>query len=342
MHPVALFAAALLATAQAPAPPPALAPYVHGDRFDPGDYRWLRGRFADASPADKAAWKALWAWRERCRAAQFAAIRAELASRGVHPTDSIEQSNGVGLCGSFGYALPQGDTGQSWPAFQAAVARALPVAKAVIWSAALAQAATDPDTPDLASDLIARPTTDQLLRRATSWDDGEVAGAPPLDPAALGIVRGRIWLAISERDAANTAWLKTIVATRGWPTITAVGKDPAHMAWLLVQHADDDPVFQLEALRRMEPLAVRGEVAKKDYAYLYDRVMLKLAGKQRYGSQFTCTQGLHTPLPLEDPAHVDALRRGMGMDSVADNVARMTKVYGPCPADPVGAAPAGH
>ena len=45
---------ALLLTAQAPPPPPAaLAPYVKDGRFDPGDYGWMRGSFADATPAQK-------------------------------------------------------------------------------------------------------------------------------------------------------------------------------------------------------------------------------------------------------------------------------------------------
>jgi hypothetical protein len=35
----------------------------------------------------------------------------------------------------------------------------------------------------------------------------------------------------------------------------------------------------------MEPLVAQGEVTKQNYAYLYDRIMLKLAGKQRYATQ---------------------------------------------------------
>lgn len=329
---------ALILTAETP-PPATLAPYVKAGRFDPGDYGWLRGAFADATAARKAEWRALWAWRNQCRSEQLALTRAELAKRGVAATSSIERSNGNGICGSLAYAKPHGNQGDSWPAFQAAVARARPVAQAIVWSAALAQAGADPDEPTTASLLIARPVTDQLLRRSVSWNGGDVAGAPRLDPAARGVAEGLIWLAISERDHGNTAWLKTTIATQGWPTIAKVGEPASHMAWLLVQHADDDPVFQLDMLRLMEPLAARGEVAKKDYAYLYDRVMLKLAGKQRYGSQMTCAGGRHAPLPLEDAANVDAIRRGMELGTIAENTARMDEAYGPCPPEPVGAKP---
>lgn len=337
LHRPAIAALALTLTAQTPPPPPpALAPYIKDGHFEPGDYGWMRGAFADATVAQKTAWQALWAWRERCRAGQFAAIRTDLAKRGVTAL-SIDHSNGTGICGALGYALPHGDQGDSWPAFQAARTRAQPVAQAIVWSAALAQGAADPTSDagksDTAALLIARPVTDQMLREAVSWDQGEVPGAPPLDTAARGIAAGRIWLAIAEHDHANTAWLKAIVAGQGWPTITRVGERASHLAWLLVQHADDDPVFQLDMLRLMAPLAVRGEVAKKDYAYLYDRVMLKLAGKQRYGSQMTCAGGRNVPQPLEDAADVDRLRRTMGMGTVAENAARMEKLYGPCPAD---------
>ncbi len=317
-----------LLTAAAP-PPATLAPYIKADRFEPGDYGWLRGRFADASPEQKAQWQAIWSWRNACRDEQFAQTRAELAKRGV-AAKGIEQSNGTGVCGDLGYVLPNGKQGDSWPAFQATLARARPVAQAIVWSAALAQANADPDQPSTAAQLIARPITDQVLRGSVSWDKGEVAGAPPLDPAAQGVALGLIWLAIGQRDHANTAWLRATVASQGWPTIGKVGKQASHSAWLLVQHADDEPVFQLDMLRLMEPLAARGEVTTKDYAYLYDRVMLKLAGTQRYGSQFTCAGGHWAPSPLEDAAKVDALRRAAGMEPLADNLARIERSYGAC------------
>lgn len=338
LHRLAAAVALILTAATSPPTPAVLAPYVKNGQFDPGDYGWMRGAFADATPTQQATWKALWAWREGCRAGQFAEMKGELAKRGVSAV-SIDQSNGSGLCGAIAYALPQDVGRDSWPAFQAALARARPVARAIVWSAALAQQAADPAAGDIGADigaqLIVRPITDQMLRRAVSWDDGEVPGAPPLDIAARGIAAGMIWQAIAERDHANAAWLKAWVEAHGWPTIERVGPTASHVAWLLVQHADDDPVFQFDMLRLMEPLAARGAVAKKDYAALYDRVMLKLVGKQRYGSQMTCLGGRNVPRSLEDEANVDRLRRSMGMGTIAENVARMVIAYGPCPDDAV-------
>lgn len=109
-----------------------------------------------------------------------------------------------------------------------------------------------------------------------------------------------------------------------------MGEQAAKQAWLLVQHADHDPVFQLEALQLMEPLVAHGEVSPQDFAYLTDRVMLKLTGKQRYGTQFQCVGGQHVPQPIEDEAAVDRLRRQAGMETQAENTARMRANYGAC------------
>jgi len=99
-------------------------------------------------------------------------------------------------------------------------------------------------------------------------------------------------------DRANTNWLKQVVAEHGWPTYSLVGEDASRKAWLLAQHADHDPVFQLDVLGLMEPLVEAGEVNKTDYAYLYDRVMLKLIGTQLYATQVTCEDGKRIPRPV--------------------------------------------
>ena len=326
--------------ATAPPPPAGLVPYVKGEHFDPGDYGWMRGAFADASPEQKADWFALMAWLGQCRQAEHAVVIAAFAQRGVTITAGDRRVGHGGLCGEVGYSLPQGDQGKSWPDFQAAVARARPVAQAIVWSAALAQSVADPDKPDQASALIARVTTDQILRGAINWGKGMVPGAPALALAEQGIANSMIWRAIADRDHANTVWLRGVVAGQGWPTIARVGERASGNAWLLVQHADDDPVFQYDMLRLMEPLAARGEIARRNYAMLDDRVRLKLSGKQRYGTQFTCRRGRHVPLSLDDEAGADRQRAAMGLDTLADNAARMDEVYGPCPPDVIPPSPA--
>ena len=62
-------------------------------------------------------------------------------------------------------------------------------------------------------------------------------------------------------DADNLAWLKEVVAEVGWPGQSMVGEDGAHAAWLLAQHADQDPAFQLRCLELLTQAVASGEAA---------------------------------------------------------------------------------
>jgi hypothetical protein len=187
---------------------------------------------------------------------------------------------------------------------------------------------------DFVRSLGARVQLDQMLGRAESWGDGAAgAGFPPLPPSARAIVVARIVTAFMAQTEVETAWLKAAVARDGWPTQSAHGALVPMQAWLLAQHADHDPLFQLTVLRLMEPLAAQGEVSRSNYAYLYDRVMLKLSGKQRDGTQYHCVGGQRKPLPLEDEQAVDRLRSEAGMDTLAQTIASGDRLFGPCQAN---------
>ncbi|MCU6456068.1 hypothetical protein LPN01_18475 [Sphingomonas sp. A2-49] len=327
--------AALIATAEAPPPPAGLAPYIRDGRFDPGDFGWLRGLFDGATPAQVAAWVDTDAWLKRCRTAATDAVRADLVRAGIPEPAIHVGSYGDPLCGAVTMAFPQGSMGRDWARFQAKLASGRRVAAAIVWSAGLAQGVADGGNGDgLPARLDARPITDQVLRLSMAWNEGEYKGAPPLDAMEQGIVRSLTWVAIQRRDAANTLWMKTVVAEHGWPTIATVGMAASANAWLLVQHADDDPVFQLRMLRLMEPLAARGAVAKDNYALLRDRVMLQLTGRQRYGTQWSCATGSWAPFTLEDAGKVDAYRAEAGLGTLAENGERIRRNYGPCPPQP--------
>jgi hypothetical protein len=179
--------------------------------------------------------------------------------------------------------------------------------------------------------LSAQFQLDQMLGRAFSWGEGMAsAGAPELPPVARAIVQARLTTAYAAQTERETEWLKAVVAQRGWPTTSADGQVAPFQAWLLAQHADHDPLFQLEVLRLMEPLSERGEASKSNHAFLHDRVMLKLTGKQRYGTQLQCAGGQRTPQPLEDDVAVDRLRREAGMEPLAEYAASLGRLLGPC------------
>lgn len=127
-------------------------------------------------------------------------------------------------------------------------------------------------------------------------------------------------------DKEHTENMKTIIKKIGWPTISKVGEEISHSAWLLVQHADHDVSFQLYCLdlMRQQP---NGEVSKKDIAYLEDRVRVNQHKPQLYGTQFFEEEGKDIPFPIENPELVDARRLEMGLSSLEEGITAIYKKY---------------
>src|SRR5262245_20457116 len=96
---------------------------------------------------------------------------------------------------------------------------------------------------DLAFDITAMAMADQEMRNRMMRTY----------PGFKGMTREafREWEAV---DRACTKRMKEIVDEVGWPVAAKVGKLAANDAWLLVQHADQDPDFQRRCLKLIEPL----------------------------------------------------------------------------------------
>lgn len=333
MRPKQLFLMpALLAATPLPAPPPSLTPYISNGRFDPGDYRWLRGQFANASEADRTASNAIEDWKRRCTAASLAEVRTELAALGVNPGEFLNNIPARDPICSAASSSPWPLDLTDWEGFARDVQVVRPIAQAYLSAVATAEMIAAPRGSALNDAINARSMGEQMLRFGFSWAAGSQADSPVLTPRQRAILSSRISIATIERDHANTEWLKGHVAAQGWPRRSLVGDGAAGVAWLLVQHADADPAFQLRALRLMEPLVETGEVDRKNYAYLYDRVMLKIVGRQRYATQMTCEGGRYVPQPLEANTAVETRRREMGLGTLTEYEQQMVKAVGACPA----------
>jgi len=129
-------------------------------------------------------------------------------------------------------------------------------------------------------------------------------------------------------DHRNTERMKAIIEEIGWPSISKVGYEGSSHAWLLVQHADDDPDFQRKCLDLMksEP---EDEVSRRDIAYLEDRIAIGNGMPQIYGTQFrTNCDGQLEPLPIQDPDNVDKRRKEMGLETLSENQKRIQEHYG--------------
>ncbi len=169
--------------------------------------------------------------------------------------------------------------------------------------------------PRIAEEILKRVEVDQDMRSKTIDDDST-------------------W--DESIDQQNTQAMERIVAEIGWPTISKVGAEAANAAWLLVQHADHNPVFQQYCLTLMlaEPSE---EVTRQEIAYLEDRVRVNTNRAQLYGTQFTETRDVETaekvisygPRPIEDFANIDSRRNSMGLGPFEEYRNEITKKYYP-------------
>jgi len=149
----------------------------------------------------------------------------------------------------------------------------------------------------LGDEILTMSEADQAMRTSGVWD--------------------------SSLDKKHTLRMQQIVAAIGWPTISKVGERASQMAWLLVQHADHDRVFQQACLALMKAQPAE-EVNMRNIAYLEDRVCVGEGRPQRYGTQFrTNEQGDLEPFPIEDREQVDARRAELGLSSLAEYALRL-------------------
>jgi hypothetical protein len=175
-----------------------------------------------------------------------------------------------------------------------------------------------PLAKDDAEKLVRLQDLDQAGREA--FDAIDLNALPASDRQ---IVSTALWGEIGAHDVDDQQALKAMLPAQGWFTISKYGAKASTAAFLVVQHATNDPTLMKLALTRMTPFAATGEVDGENYALLYDRVSVQFLGRpQRYGSQVACKHGQASVMNLEDPAHVDERRKTVGLtQSEADYVA---------------------
>lgn len=122
--------------------------------------------------------------------------------------------------------------------------------------------------------------------------------------------------------------IKSIYEKIGYPSISKYGKENSYNYWLLVQHCDNDIIFQEKVMNNMKKLVVKNDVNKKNYAYLYDRVMKNKGKKQLYGTQFSYLPPNHEPsvVNIEDSINVDTRRKEVGLEPLSEYIKSMKEL----------------
>lgn len=134
-------------------------------------------------------------------------------------------------------------------------------------------------------------------------------------------------------DRIHVGQLKKIIATYGWPTISKFGADAAHNAWLIAQHADHDPEFQVRCFELMCAAITKKDVSKIDIAYLADRILVNNNRPQYYGTQLNKDMAIQLPVeecqePFDDTGMeiLNARREKVGLPSIQEYLIESQKL----------------
>jgi hypothetical protein len=73
-------------------------------------------------------------------------------------------------------------------------------------------------------------------------------------------------------DAANLAWLWQIVKAQGFPTAQQVGETGMHLAWILIQHSDEDPEFRASLVPTLIERFNAGDMSPDDIARVIEPI----------------------------------------------------------------------
>ncbi|MEP6897211.1 MAG: DUF6624 domain-containing protein [Rhodanobacter sp.] len=179
-------------------------------------------------------------------------------------------------------------------------------------------AVAKPTDPVLRQQLLEMARADQAARDA--WIKADLKTAGGTDPAVKQLTRV---------DAANLKKLKPLIERQGFPSPARVGIDGVNAAFILVQHADRDPLFQMRVLPQLEASYQHGLISGQDLAMLTDRTLRAQGKPQRYGTQFISYDNRPQMKlqPTEDFAHVDARRARLGMPKLADYACVLSMYY---------------
>ena len=125
---------------------------------------------------------------------------------------------------------------------------------------------------------------------------------------------------MAHTDSVNEAEAKRIFNKYGYPGYSLVGDSGSNWFWTIVQHCDDDIVFQQKVLAQMDKEVKAHNASGEDYAYLEDRVLISKGKKQLYGTQVHVDPKTNkaTPFAIEDSTRIDERRKAVGMMPLSD------------------------
>ncbi|MFN0257483.1 DUF6624 domain-containing protein [Pedobacter ureilyticus] len=137
------------------------------------------------------------------------------------------------------------------------------------------------------------------------------------------IQRGRLSEGYDEEMKAlhnrNAIALNAIINYIGYPTITKVGKEASEAAWLVIQHAIEQPQFMKRCVQLLQTAVHENEADPKSLAYLTDRIAVFEGKPQSYGTQFDWDEnGDLSPNAFDNLLEVNKRRKMLGLNTLEE------------------------
>jgi hypothetical protein len=123
--------------------------------------------------------------------------------------------------------------------------------------------------------------------------------------------------------------IKEIFDQYGFAGFDLVGERGSSNFWVMAQHSDHNPEFQLEVLEKMKIEADKGNADYRNYGMLVDRVKLNTGQAQIYGTQVDYNKEICQAFPknLADSLNVNKRRKEIGLQQLEKYLNDMTLMH---------------
>gem|GEM_PF-3135517 len=127
---------------------------------------------------------------------------------------------------------------------------------------------------------------------------------------------------VQKSDSENLNYVLSLIDTYEWLPESIVGAEGSETMFFVVQHSNFKTMIKVLPL--VYKAAIEGDVRKYECAYLYDRILTMILGKQLYGTQYYYTANNSiVRYPYIYPTFVNQLRQSVDMPSIESGISAL-------------------
>lgn len=198
----------------------------------------------------------------------------------------------------------------------------------------------EPNKTGPSSDKLNTPVSEKTIDSEIELNQAlidELEKMASLDQVAAGIPQGQHkslsdaqWRDFKKKIfETNQKRLEEIFEKYGFVGYDLAGVDGSNHFWLMTQHCDHVPEFQIRVLDKMKIEVDAGNADPSRYAMLVDRVNLNTGKQQIYGTQvgYDTDKCQAFAKNLADADAVNELRSAVGLQSLEDYLDSMSRAH---------------